>query len=410
MKRIIFILLIIFMSANIVYADNPTNEKEVPKVYLNEELLLTDNIPFYNDGVLYLPLKEIKEKYNIYVSWSSEYKGIVMNDFLNDKIVYLKANINVSKYQTYKSVKHGKYELIDEIQLATEKEEMLKFTKPYIDRGGVAYISYKFLNEVLGFQVSIGENTKEIHINREISDIDIREHLKRLFDIFYINNYINKDNSFYKDDRKRNHEKYRNEFIDRVINPNNKQNYYHFRDIDELDVFMGIVGNTYWIKKDLSSNTRSIDNPENCIKLETTDYYCKMKIEDVRCHKVVDSYSLHSELDGYIYMDYVCIIDNKKYLIPTITIITAKVEDYEIFDKDPKTIFKWNKKTWDNVNKFDYWVGMAKDMAIMTMGRPDDINRTVGSWGTYEQWVYRSSNFNNAYLYFENGTLKSWQD
>jgi hypothetical protein len=48
---------------------------------------------------------------------------------------------------------------------------------------------------------------------------------------------------------------------------------------------------------------------------------------------------------------------------------------------------------------------MTDDMARKSWGAPSDINRTVGSWGVHEQWIY-----GDTYLYFENGILKSWQD
>ncbi len=50
------------------------------------------------------------------------------------------------------------------------------------------------------------------------------------------------------------------------------------------------------------------------------------------------------------------------------------------------------------------WLGMTKEMAIDSWGHPDDINKSVGSWGVHEQWIY-----GNQYLYFENGKLTSWQ-
>ncbi len=53
------------------------------------------------------------------------------------------------------------------------------------------------------------------------------------------------------------------------------------------------------------------------------------------------------------------------------------------------------------------YIGMTEEMALMARGRPSDINRSVGSWGVNEQWVYRSS---DTYLYFDNGILTSWQD
>jgi hypothetical protein len=51
------------------------------------------------------------------------------------------------------------------------------------------------------------------------------------------------------------------------------------------------------------------------------------------------------------------------------------------------------------------WLGMTDDMARLSWGKPSDINRSVGSWGVHEQWIY-----GNTYLYFENGILTSWQD
>jgi len=48
---------------------------------------------------------------------------------------------------------------------------------------------------------------------------------------------------------------------------------------------------------------------------------------------------------------------------------------------------------------------MTTEQVKMSWGSPYDINRTAGSWGIHEQWVY-----GDKYLYFENGVLTSWQD
>ena len=48
---------------------------------------------------------------------------------------------------------------------------------------------------------------------------------------------------------------------------------------------------------------------------------------------------------------------------------------------------------------------MTPRMVIESIGSPNDINKSTGSWGVHEQWVYR-----NKYLYFENGKLTSWQE
>jgi|TARA_B110000503_G_scaffold15302_1_gene21341 hypothetical protein len=53
-----------------------------------------------------------------------------------------------------------------------------------------------------------------------------------------------------------------------------------------------------------------------------------------------------------------------------------------------------------------YFLGMTDEMARDSLGRPKDINRSVGSWGVHEQWIYS----NDLLLYFENGILTSYQN
>lgn len=60
-----------------------------------------------------------------------------------------------------------------------------------------------------------------------------------------------------------------------------------------------------------------------------------------------------------------------------------------------------------HINKLK--IGMTKKQVIAIWGKPNDINRTVGSWGIHEQWVY-SYVGDGCYLYFEDGRLTSWQD
>lgn len=51
-------------------------------------------------------------------------------------------------------------------------------------------------------------------------------------------------------------------------------------------------------------------------------------------------------------------------------------------------------------------IGMTAQMCRDAWGEPSDINRTTGSWGVHEQWVYGLG----SYLYFENGILTSIQN
>lgn len=72
--------------------------------------------------------------------------------------------------------------------------------------------------------------------------------------------------------------------------------------------------------------------------------------------------------------------------------------------------YGWNAKTIKAILDGKIFLGMTTKQVIESWGKPDDINRTVGSWGIHEQWVYRRGGFEATYLYFENGKLTSWQD
>ena len=71
-----------------------------------------------------------------------------------------------------------------------------------------------------------------------------------------------------------------------------------------------------------------------------------------------------------------------------------------------RLIKKYGKTNGERVYNGYYWIGMTDEMAIESIGKPLKINKTVGSWGVHEQWVYNY----DLYLYFENGILESFQN
>jgi len=68
---------------------------------------------------------------------------------------------------------------------------------------------------------------------------------------------------------------------------------------------------------------------------------------------------------------------------------------------------KYGSSVASKIMKKKYWIGMTKDMARSSLGSPNEINKTTGSWGIHEQWIYEKK---DLYLYFENGKLSSFQD
>nr|WP_093187883.1 hypothetical protein [Thiocapsa sp. KS1] len=49
-------------------------------------------------------------------------------------------------------------------------------------------------------------------------------------------------------------------------------------------------------------------------------------------------------------------------------------------------------------------IGSPEQDVYAKLGRPLDINTSVGRWGTRKQMVYRG-----VYVYIENGQVSSWQ-
>lgn len=69
-------------------------------------------------------------------------------------------------------------------------------------------------------------------------------------------------------------------------------------------------------------------------------------------------------------------------------------------------IKKYGKINAEKIIKGVVVTGWSKAMCIESWGQPSDINKTSGSFGVHEQWVYGDG----TYLYFENGKLTTIQE
>lgn len=90
--------------------------------------------------------------------------------------------------------------------------------------------------------------------------------------------------------------------------------------------------------------------------------------------------------------------------------LTLEDEDHLFIDyykfSDPEKAFpKIPKSDWNLIRQGRIRIGMSKDACTLSLGEPDDINTSRGSWGVHEQWVYP-----NKYVYFENGKLSAIQE
>lgn len=69
-------------------------------------------------------------------------------------------------------------------------------------------------------------------------------------------------------------------------------------------------------------------------------------------------------------------------------------------------IGKYSQPYADRIFQHKVWVGMSKDEAIESWGKPKDINTTITENMEREQWVYGEG----QYLYLENGIVTTIQN
>jgi hypothetical protein len=83
-----------------------------------------------------------------------------------------------------------------------------------------------------------------------------------------------------------------------------------------------------------------------------------------------------------------------------------KAAEQRNIDYKKSLIKKFGKKNAERILQRKVWIGMTKDMALESWGEPEDVNRTITSRRTHEQWVYCCG----SYLYFENGIVTTIQN
>jgi hypothetical protein len=73
----------------------------------------------------------------------------------------------------------------------------------------------------------------------------------------------------------------------------------------------------------------------------------------------------------------------------------------------------WSQEVKKAIINSHIIIGMTEEQVRYSWGSPDDMNRSVGSWGVHEQWVFENQVYNylrTTYVYFENGMLTSYQE
>jgi len=190
------------------------------------------------------------------------------------------------------------------------------------------------------------------------------------------------------------------------------------KEIQELEKEKKIISNEIKVLKDSLKNTekrinflKSKDNIEigevaigkvGTLKetriMDKPDWSGKV-IAIIPKYKMIEVYSYH---DGYwlIKRDSIKGYADRESIGTGGSMREIKKE-YDLIELSKQ----YGEETGRKISNRRIWIGMTPDMARKSIGKPNDINRSTGSYGAHEQWVY-----DNRYLYFENGKLTSWQD
>jgi len=392
-------ILILTIFVNQVYATPSNMQSKTTSQISSKTRLLINNEEFspssivFKNNDLYIPIDEFSTKYNVYTKWSNKYKGVYMIDSFVKKAIYLKLDKDVIYYQSFNGTELDTLFPVY-IDLKIKDEGISRIVKPCIYLNKKKYISTNYLKAILKFSRSYDSDSDILRLDRNSLNISLKEY----FEPFIEENYNSDefDKSYYTYDEAF---KY---FYDKITNPD-ENGEDGFNKIDEYSKLLTYIGKTFWAKKDKFYQYGDSGRVFNVKDVKTNKivsdkklgYFIKIKIEDVNSSN-----------------EFVSSINGVKCKFGSEIIINSSSDDYEIFTKDPTTIFKWSKSTWSKIaNGNEYWIGMNYDMAVMTIGRPNDINRTVTSSTVYEQWVYSYGNsIPSTYLYFTNGKLTSWQD
>lgn len=154
----------------------------------------------------------------------------------------------------------------------------------------------------------------------------------------------------------------------------------------EIDKAKNLINKDIWVNANYQPKLLTEDK-NNDIELSS---YEKVKVIDILLKQLAHMYS---------YSDFFLVVERNSgeigylYFNPKSYYLTYPLKK------------SWSKKVLNAIENKEVFVGMSKEQAILSWGEPKDINRTVTSNGTSEQYIYGES-----YLYFKNNKLTAIQD
>ncbi|NLY75727.1 MAG: hypothetical protein GX075_10525 [Firmicutes bacterium] len=172
----------------------------------------------------------------------------------------------------------------------------------------------------------------------------------------------------------------------------------------EMENVKQYIGKTIWTKVDLGTSPYILDTvtnkPKN-IRLPNLAGYVIQNIEWGHNETWPLKFTLVSTTNDIVLWEgsYSRINDTSNKLM-------RPLEEYWYLSDPVKIYPKWPQRAWDAIKEYKIYIGMNKEMVLMSWGKPERVYRTTTANRVSEQWVYGSSN----YVYFDNGVVSAIQN
>lgn len=172
----------------------------------------------------------------------------------------------------------------------------------------------------------------------------------------------------------------------------------------EMENAKQYLGKTVWSKTNLGGSPYTIDpvtnKPKN-IRLPNITNYIVENIEWGFYDHQPLKFTLKSPNNEIVYWEgtFSRINDTSNHLM-------KPFEEYWYLDDPTRLYPKWSQRTWNAIKEYKIYIGMTKEMVLMSWGEPKKINKTILASGVSEQWVYSL----DSYVYFDDGVVSAIQN
>ncbi|WP_422486032.1 copper amine oxidase N-terminal domain-containing protein [Gudongella sp. DL1XJH-153] len=117
-----------------------------------------------------------------------------------------------------------------------------------------------------------------------------------------------------------------------------------------------------------------------------------------------------TEIPAYDTILRVTVGDGVDGYIPLVALRKTIIEPekdriYIYLERDPTTLFTWDRMTWNRLDRELPWVGMTSDMLLVKLKEsPDQTAKITTEFSVLELWVYQHE-YGDVIYYFDDGVL-----